>query len=129
MSARKPNRPAKKPEPLRPGDEEIAREEIETYYTRQIEQAQAEFAEAQERFTSATARATAAFDAFRAGERLSDVEAWSIELHAGGHVEIGQDILRGKSTDRAAYDAAKGRHEATARWLRHAGYRPLGEAR
>jgi hypothetical protein len=117
------------PEPLQPGDQEIAREEIEAYFARPVEVARAELASAQERFDRVQADAEAALDAFRAGERLPKMDAWGIEVHAGGHGDIGMDILSGKSTDRAAYDRAKARGEATNRWLRHEGYQSVEEAR
>lgn len=119
----------KKPEPLRLGDDKIAREEIEAYYTRQVEAARAELAAAQERFDRERADAEAALDAFQAGGRLPKMDAWAIEVHAGGHADIGMDILNGRSTDRAAYDRAKARSEATNRWLRHHGYESVEEAR
>jgi hypothetical protein len=117
----------KSPEPLQPGDEQIAREQIEGYYTRQVETARAALAAAQERFAREQARAEAAITAFRAGGRLPELDAWSIEVHAGGHGEIGLDIINGRSNDRAAYDRAKARSEATNRWLRHEGYESVDE--
>lgn len=122
--ARKP-----KPEPLQPGDEQIAREEVEAYFARPVEVARAELAAAQERFDRVQADAEASIAAFQAGERLPQMDAWGIEVHAGGHGDIGMDILSGKSTDRAAYDRAKARGEATNRWLRHEGYTSVEEAR
>jgi len=119
----------KKPEPPQPGDEQIAREEIEAYFRHQAELAAEELAQAQARFDRLQAKADAAISAFRAGERIEQVDAWSIELHAGGHTEIGMAILNGRSTDRAAYDAAKARNEATARWLRSQGYEPIEDRR
>lgn len=118
-----------KPEPLQPGDEQIACEEIEAYYARQIERARAELAAAQERFDREKASEEASIAAFRAGGRLPKVDAWSIEVNAGGHAEIGMDLLNGRSTDRAAYDRAKARNEAVNRWLRHEGYESVEEAR
>ncbi len=117
-----------KPEPLQPGDEQIAAEEIESYYTRQVEVARAELAAAQERFDRDQAHAEALIAAFKAGERLPKIDAWSIEVNAGGHAEIGMDLLNGRSTDRGAYDRAKARNEATNRWLRHEGYESVEEA-
>jgi hypothetical protein len=119
----------KKPEPLQPGDEQIAREEIEAYYTRQVERARAEFAAAQERFDRETASTEASITAFRAGERLPKIDAWQIEVHAGNVGEIGRNIFSGNRADLAAYDRAKARNEATNRWLRNAGYESVEEAR
>lgn len=113
--------------PLQPGDEQIAREEIESYYAQQVESARAELAAAQERFDREQARAESALAAFRAGERLPWLDACSIELHAGGAGDLAIEIVNGRSTDRAAYDRAKVRREATARWLRHEGYEPIDE--
>lgn len=120
---------SKKPEPLQPGDEQIAREEIEGYYTHTVDVARAELDAAQQRFDRVQAKAQEAIEAFNAGERLPEVDAWSIELHAGGHSEIGLDIINGRSTDHAAYDAAKARNEATRRWLRSQGYEPINDRR
>lgn len=122
-------RPKTTPEPLRLGDEQVAREEIEAYYARQIETARKELVAAQERFDRESAQAEAAVAAFRAGERLPKLDAWAIEVNAGQHSEIGLAILNGRSTDRAAYDRAKARNEATNRWLRHEGYESVEEAR
>jgi hypothetical protein len=119
----------KQPEPLRLGDDKIAREEIEAYYTAQIERARAELAEAQERFNREKARAEAAIDAFQAGERLPKIDAWQIEVHAGGQSKLALDLVNGRSSDQAAYDRAKARNEATNRWLRHHGYESVEEAR
>lgn len=113
------------PEPLQPGDEQIAREEIEAYYTGQVDQARANLEEAQARFDREQASAEAAITAFRGGERLPDVDDWSIEVHAGGASELGLALMDGRSTDRAAYDLAKERQRATMRWLRTQGYGPL----
>jgi hypothetical protein len=118
-----------KPEPLQPGDEEIAREEIEAFYAQPVEVARAELAAAQERFDRVQASADASIAAFQAGERLPQMDAYGIEVHAGGHGDIGMDIAYGRSTDRAAYDRAKARNEATNRWLRHEGYESVTEAR
>lgn len=118
-----------KPEPLRLGDDKIAREEVAAYYMRQIERARAELAEAQERFNREQERAQVAIDAFEAGERLPKVDAWQIEVHAGNLGEIGRNIFNGNSADLAAYDRAKARNEATNRWLRHNGYESVEEAR
>lgn len=122
-------RQAKKPEPLQPGDEQIAHEEIEAFYAQSVEEARAELAVAQQRFDHVQADAEAALDTFRAGGRLPEMDAWGIEVHAGGHGDVGMDILSGRSTDRAAYDRAKARCEATNRWLRHEGYQSVEEAR
>jgi hypothetical protein len=124
---RKPGKP--KLEPLQPGDEQIAREEVEAFYARPVEVARAELAAVQERFDRVQADAEASLAAFRAGERLPKMDAYGIEVHAGGHGDIGMDILSGRSTDRAAYDRAKARGEATNRWLRHEGYESVAEAR
>lgn len=120
---------AKKPEPLQPGDEQIAREEVEAYYRHQAELAAEELAQAQARFERVQTKAEAAITAFRAGERIEQIDAWSIELHAGGATEIGMALINGRSTDRAAYDRAKERQQATERWLRHEGYEPIDERR
>ena len=117
------------PEPLRPGDAEIAREEVEAFYARPAEVARAELAAAQEHFDRVKADSEASLAAFRAGERLLQMDAWGIEVHAGGHGDIGMDIVNGRSTDLAAYDKAKARDEATNRWLRHEGYESVAEAR
>lgn len=124
---RKPSKP--KPEPLQPGDEEIAREEVEAYFARPVEVARAELAAAQDRFDRVKADSGASLAAFRAGERLPQMDAWGIEVHAGGHGDLGMDILSGRSTDRAAYERAKARSEATNRWLRYEGYESVEEAR
>jgi hypothetical protein len=118
-----------KPEPLHPGDERIAREEIEGYYTRQVAQARAELAAAQERFDREQAGADAAITAFRGGERLPELDAWSIELHAGGVAEFHEPVFLGLPIDRAAYDAACARRDATSRWLRSQGYKPINDRR
>jgi hypothetical protein len=115
----------RKPEPIQPGDEQIAREEIEAYYTRQVEVARAELAAAQERFDRVQAKGESSIADFESGKRLPEIDAWSIELRAGGHTELGMDIVNGRSADRAAYDAAKARNEATIRWLRSQGYEPI----
>jgi hypothetical protein len=119
-----------KPEPLQPGDEEIAREEIEAYYAWQIEQARAELAAAQERFDRERELAEASITAFRAGERVPKLDAWQIEVHAGGRDRIFRDAeASGTAADWEAYDRAKARNEATNRWLRHNGYESVEEAR
>lgn len=117
------------PEPLQPDDEEIAREEVEGYYLAQAYSANRELIVAQERYDRARAEAHASIEAFRAGERLPELDAASIGLHAGGHAELGLALLSGRSTNRAAYDAAKARSEATERWLRSQGYKTAGELR
>ena len=124
---RKTSKP--KLEPLQPGDEEIAREEVEAYFARPVAVARAELAAAQERFDRVKADSEASIAAFRAGERLPQMDAWGIEVHAGGHGDIGMDIVNGRSTDLAAYDKAKARGEAANRWLRHEGYESFAEAR
>lgn len=118
-----------KPEPLQPGDEQIAREEIESYYIAQMETARAELAKAQAAFDSATAKTSTALAAFHDGQRLPDLDVWSIELHAGGVDAFHEPVFRGLPVDRAAYDKACARRDATKRWLRHQGYPELNERR
>lgn len=118
-----------KPEPLQPGDEQIAREEIDAYYVAQLDQARAELNAAQAAFDRRAAAVSTSLAAFHDGERLADIDAWSIELHAGGVDEFHNAVFAGKPIDRAAYDAAKARSEATARWLRSQGYEPIHDRR
>ena len=117
----------KRPEPLQPGDEQIAREEVEAYYTRPVEVVRAELAKEQARFDRVQARTDAAIAAFRAGDRLPEIDAWEIEARAGNVGQIARDLLSGRSVDEAAYDRAKARQGATARWLKHQGYEPIEE--
>lgn len=118
-----------KPEPLQSGDEQIAREEIEGYFTAQMEAARAELAKAQAAFDSAMAKTSTSLAAFHDGERLPDLDMWSIELHAGGVDKFHEHVFRGLPVDRAAYDRACERRDATKRWLRHQGYPELNERR
>lgn len=114
-----------KPEPLQPGDGQIAREEIEGYYTAQRAQALAELEAAKVAFDRTAAQVFARLTAFRAGERLPDLDVWSIELHAGGVDEFHESVFRGLPVDRAAYEQARARRDATKRWLRNQGYPEL----
>lgn len=118
-----------KPEPLQSGDEQIAREEIEGYFTAQMEAARAELAKAQSAFDSAMAKTSTSLAAFHDGERLPDLDVWSIELHAGNVDQFHQAYFKGESIDRDAYEQAKARRAAVSRWLRHQGYPELNERR
>lgn len=116
-----------KPEPLQPGDEQIAREEVEGYFTAQMDSARAELAKAQAAFDSVMAKTSASLAAFHDGQRLHDLDVWSIELHAGGVAAFHDDFYAGRSVDREAYEQAKARRAAVSRWLRHQGYPELNE--
>ncbi len=122
MAAKRP-----KLEPMQPDDEQIAREEIEGYYTAQMETAHAELAKAQAAFDSAMAKASTALAAFHDGQRLPDLDVWSIELHAGGVDTFHNDFFAGRTIDREAYEQAEARRAAVSRWLRHEGYPELNE--
>lgn len=112
------------PEPLRPGDEQTAREEVEDYYRRRIEQAEAALAKARAARDGAVAEASAALGAFTAGQRLSQVDAWAVELHAGGRHDLLTAAVLGDAHALAAVEEGRARKEATRRWLRHEGYEP-----
>lgn len=119
----------RKPEPLQPGDEQTAREEIEAYYTAQMETARAELAKAQAAFDHAMAKTSTSLAAFHNGQRLPDIDAWSIELHAGGVDRFHDDFFAGRPVDHEAHERAKARRAAVSRWLRHEGYLELNEGR
>jgi hypothetical protein len=127
MTGKKP-----KPDPVRPGDDVIAYEEIEAYYRGPVEKAAAKLKRAQADFERASAESAGKLEAFHLSGNLDLDDVPWIEMNAGDRLTASDAVFK-EVTDptttperkreiAAQHDAAKARHAATVRWLRDRGY-------
>jgi hypothetical protein len=131
MASKRP-KPKAKLDPVRPGDDVIAHEEIEAYYRSRVEKAAAELERAQAEFERVSAGSAGKLEAFHVSGNLDLRDVPWIEMNAGGR-SIASDAVFREITDPATtperkreiaelHDLAKARHAATTRWLRDQGY-------
>jgi hypothetical protein len=135
------------PSKLRPGDEAIAREEIEAFYAHRLAEAKKRVEAEQQAYDLVENGVSAALAAFQSGGRLPEVDVGWIALRAGGVTETTDaraaeviDRLKTPSASRGRFvpdpdlaeadQEAAARNAATVRWLRANGYKvPSGAGR
>lgn len=121
-----------KPDPVRPGDDVIAHEEIAAYYHGHVEKAATELKRVQAEFERVSAESARKLEAFHISGNLDLHDVPWIEMNAGGRLTASDAVFKEVTDPKTAperkreiaaqHEAAKARHAATVRWLRDQGY-------